>query len=134
VSARRFVCALLLAGSVGLPAALAESRDETPLTVLRLPRAPAAHEAVWLSVTVGALPRGAGVRVEAADGSIIELLTSFGAHPGTGGARFTVPLPKKAVSDGEVRIRLTVMGAGPPHAPSAQEVSGIKPIFVPVTP
>jgi hypothetical protein len=130
---RAQVRAAAIALAFCLPAAAAPGAAP-PLLTLSLPRAPAANEEVWLSVDAGALPRGAGIRVDAPDGSNIELLTSFGGHAGTGGAAFIVPLPQNLIAKDGVRVRLTVVGAGPSHAPTRAEVKGAHLIFVPVRP
>ena len=97
-------------------------------------RQPAAQEKVWLSVTTGPLPRGAAIRVDAPDGSMVELLTAFGGHAGTGGATVIVPLPQSLIVGGRVQLRLTVVGAGPDHSPAQAEVKDAHLIFVPTTP
>ena len=83
---------IVLAGVIGFVAVAAHGAPAA-LQTLPQPRQPAAQEKVWLSVTTGPLPRGAAIRVDAADGSMVELLTTFGGHAGTGGATAIVPLP-----------------------------------------
>ncbi len=126
----RALLAIVLAGPIVPPALGAGFKS----LILSLPRAPAANERVWLSVTAGRLPRGASIRVDKADGSRLELLTVFGANAGSGDVKSTVPLPQSMVVDGHVRVRLTVLGAGAPHAPDRHEIHAVELIYVSVTP
>ena len=125
----RGMAVMALAGLIGLPALAASG-----VTTFKLPRAPAANEKVWLSLTAGPLPRGAGIRIDAPDGSIIELATSFGGHSGTDGASALVPLPQHLVTGDHVRLRLTVVGVGAPHAPAPAEMKDAHLVLVPTTP
>ena len=122
----------VLAGVIGFAAVAAHGWPPALLT-LTLPRQPAAQEKVWLSVTTGPLPHGAAIRVDAPDGSMVELLTAFGGHAGTGGATAIVPLPQSLIVGGRVQLRLTVVGAGPDHSPAQAEVKDAHLIFVPTT-
>ena len=124
---------IVLAGVIGFAAVAAHGGPPALLT-LTLPRQPAAQEKVWLSVTTGPLPRGAAIRVDAPDGSMVELLTAFGGHAGTSGATAIVPLPQSLIVGGRVQLRLTVVGAGPDHSPAQAEVKDAHLIFVPTTP
>ncbi|MGH6873009.1 MAG: hypothetical protein ACREHE_16055 [Rhizomicrobium sp.] len=121
---------MALAGLIGLPALAASPA----LMTLTLPRAPASNEKVWLSLTTGALPHGAGVRVDAPDGSIIELVTTFGGHAGTDGSSALVPLPQSLIVGGHAQVRLTVVGVGAAHRPTSAEVTDAHLVLVPTTP
>ncbi|HEY2071544.1 MAG TPA: hypothetical protein VGG48_18435 [Rhizomicrobium sp.] len=126
----RGTAAILLAGLLGLPALAASPAFMT----LKLPRTPTANERVWLSLTTGALPHGAGVRVDAPDGSVIELVTTFGGHSGTGGSSALVPLPQNLIVGDHAQVRLTVVGVGAAHRPTSAEVTDAHLVLVPTTP
>lgn len=101
---------------------------------LMLPRRAAADEAVWAQVRVGALPRGAEVTVETADGARLGSVSPFGLRSAQQGASYTIPLPAGAIVDGRVQLRLQVTQASAAaRAPTPSEVEGVSLIFVPVT-
>jgi len=76
--------------------------------VLTLPRPPAAQEAVWLSVRVGVLQRGARVLVLSDDGTRLGAISPFAIPPGKEAGTYTIPLPQNFVRDGRVVVRLVV--------------------------
>jgi len=101
---------------------------------LVLPRQPAAQEAVWVRITVGALARGARLRVSTSDGTLIGSVASFGARRGQESASYDIPIPPSAVVDGRVQLRLEVLEAGAPaRAPAAGEIEDVALLYIPVT-
>jgi hypothetical protein len=100
---------------------------------LTLAHKPAAHEEVWLEVAVGALPRGAVVRIDKPDGRLIETISPFAVRAGERAGTYRVALPQALATRGKVDVELTVLGNGPPHHPSPDEVESVKLIYVPVT-
>ncbi len=99
---------------------------------LTLPRPAAAHEAVWVEVRTGALPRGAEIEVRNRDGVLFGSVSPFGVRAGMG-ARYTIPLPRSAIVNNQVDLLLTVHGAGAaPRLPRLGEVEGVSLVYVPV--
>ena len=100
---------------------------------LTLARMPVAHEEVWLEITLGALPRGAQLRIDAPDGTLIETISPFGVRAGESAGTYRVALPQNLVAQGKVRVDLAVLGDGPVHSPTSDEVDSVRLIYVPVT-
>ena len=123
-------CALiaLLAQGASVPATAA------PTTVLTLPRPPAAQEAVWLSVRVGVLQRGARVLVFSDEGTLLGAISPFAIPPGHEAGTYTIPLPENAVRDGRVVVRLVVEDRKHAARPATGgEVEDVGLVYVPVT-
>jgi len=106
---------------------------EAQAVELTLARKPAAHEEVWLEVAVGALPRGAVVRIDRPDGQLIETISPFAVRAGERAGTYRVALPQALAAKGNVEVELTVLGNGPPHHPTSEEVESVRLIYVPVT-
>ena len=129
MTGRRKAVALLCACASLAPAlALGESPG---VIELPLPRAPGPGEEVWLQLRVGPLPRGTEIRIGTLDGALVGTASPFGAPRSQGPATYTIPLPKTAVVDGSVKLRIDVDQAGAPsRAARPGEVEGSL-IFVP---
>ena len=123
-------CALVAALAAPTRPALATPPGTVELT---LPR-PAAHdEAVWIQVRAGALEPGTEIQVRTADGVPVGSVSPFGG-PRNQGATYTIPLPRTAIRDGRVRLRLDVHATGTPARPPRRgEVEDVTLIYVPVT-
>lgn len=117
-------CVLLAGPAVATPPGTVE---------LTLPR-PAAHdEAVWLQVRTGPLAGGAEIHVSTSDGVFLGTVSPFGGRRDQG-ATYTIPLPKTAIRDGRIRVRLDVHAPeGRARAPRPGEVEDVTLIYVPVT-
>jgi hypothetical protein len=124
--------ALLAAGpGISVPAAGAEQQNLVELT---LPRAPADDEAVWLQIQAGVLAPGAAIRVTGSGGELLGSVAPYGSARGAPSATYLVPLPKTAIVDGRIKVRLTIEQPGKPsRAPRADEVENVAPVYVPVT-
>ncbi|HKA02479.1 MAG TPA: hypothetical protein VKE70_38475 [Candidatus Solibacter sp.] len=119
--------ALVLAGLAG--SCTSTFAQESRVVELPLPRALGRGESVELQIKTGALPRGGRLVVMSDKGETLGVLTPFGL-PGmaiTG----TVPVPRAAITDGRLRLRLQVVEPSvPSHAPRADEVD-LKLVIVP---
>jgi hypothetical protein len=123
------LCAVLIATDVS-----ATDNSQQGSVELALPRAAAGNEAVWLRVSLGALPPGARLRISTKDGTPLGTAAPFGARQAQQPATYTIPLPKTAIVDGRVRLRLEVDEHGAPaRAPRPGEVEDVVLIYVPVT-
>lgn len=125
--------AALLAALPGI-AAPAAGLEQQNLVEFTLPREPADDEAVWLQIQAGALAQGAVIRVSGSDGELLGSIAPYGSARGAPSATYLVPLPKTAIVNGRIRVRLTVEQPGKPsRAPRAGEVQNVVPVYVPVT-
>ena len=101
---------------------------------LTLPRAPADDEAVWLQIQAGVLAPAAVITVSGSDGKLLGSVAPYGSARGAPSATYLVPLPKTAIVNGRIRVRLTVEQPGKPsREPGAEEVQNVVPVYVPVT-
>ena len=89
---------------------------------LSAPSALRSGESVELQITTGPLARGARLVVMTEQGEILGVLTPFNV-PGTGTSNTaTVPVPRTAMADGRLRLRLQLIEQGAaPRAPRADE-------------
>jgi hypothetical protein len=122
----RAALALLM---LAAPPALAQNESATAQSLtLALPRAMVPGETAWIEIELGAISKGRVVTVTTADGQPLGTISPFGARPGQDAGTYPLPVPAGVVRDGRVAIRVTIsdLGGGPPRAPTAQEVRGIK--------
>lgn len=129
----RFVIAALFAAiaEISLPVTGASQQS---LVELILPRAAAEHEAVWLQIQAGVLARGASIRVSSSEGEPLGSVSPYGLSRGANSSTYLVPLPKTAVVNGRVQLRLTVEEPGKPgRVPRGNEIETVVPVYVPVT-
>lgn len=127
-------CALIALLAQGAAAPAAVTPSSAGRTVLTLPRPPAAQEAVWLSVRVGVLQRGARVLVLSDEGALLGAISPFAIVPGHEAGTYTIPLPENAVRQGRVAVRLVVEdNQHATRAPAGGEVEDVGLVYVPVT-
>lgn len=127
-------CALLALLAQGADAPAAVTLPGAGRTVLTLPRPPAAQEAVWLSVRVGVLQRGARVLVLSDEGTLLGAISPFAIAPGHEAGTYTIPLPGNSVREGRVVVRLVVEEREHAMRPATgSEVEDVGLVYVPVT-
>lgn len=94
---------------------------------LELPRPLAAGETAFIEVQVGAIGRGRTIEVTTASGQPLGVVSPFGVRTGQNAGTYPLPVPKHAIRDGRLSIRLTIsQPGGAPRAPGADEVRGVK--------
>ena len=99
--------------------------DEAPVIELAAPRAAAGGESVELAVTTGALPQGARLALSTENGEILGAVTPYA--PGLRSTTATVPVPRSAIVDGRLRLRVQVLEPGaPPRPPRPGEVQRLE--------
>lgn len=99
--------------------------DDAPVIELAAPRAAAGGESVELAVTTGALPRGARLALSTENGEILGAVTPYA--PGLRSTTATVPVPRSAIVDGRLRLRVQVLEPGaPPRPPRPGEVQRLE--------
>ena len=121
--------AVLVLGLV-VPGTSTFAAEDSQMIELAMPRPAGRAESVRVQVTTGPLPRGARLAVIAETGEILGAVAPF--PPGGRSNSATVPVPRSAVVDGHVRLRLQVIEPGaPPRAPRPGEVEHLDLVVVP---
>lgn len=122
-----------LLAAAGIAAAAAAELTPSGSVVLPVPHAAGENEAIWLELEIGALPKGEEIEVLSSTGALLGTISPFGAlRAGAAPARYTIPLPKSALTAGSVDLRLEVEAPGAaPRPPRPGEVRSIKLIYVP---
>ena len=120
---RHLAIAALAAGLLAF--ATSARAEEAPVIELAAPRAAAGSESVELAVTTGALPRGARLALSTETGEILGAVAPYA--PGSRSTTATVPVPRSAIVDGRLRLRLQVLEPGaPPRPPRPGEVQRLE--------
>lgn len=126
-----FALPVLMALALG---AAAMPDEDGRLVVLTLPRATLAHEAVWLRVRVGVIPRGTAIVVRSGSGELLGSISPFAVRSGKEAGAYTIPLPDDAPEEGRVYVRLSVETPGAqPRPATTREVKEVKLVYVPVS-
>jgi hypothetical protein len=117
------------AAAFALLALLAQNGNAASADDIRLvvPRPLRTGETVRIEVQVGPIGRGQEIDVTTASGQELGVISPFGVRLGQDAGTYTLPVPPDAIRDGSVSVRLTITQfSGPPRAPTAQEVRGVK--------
>src|SRR5689334_20903830 len=101
----------VLASSMGTLVA-----EEWAMIELAAPRSAEPGEAVELQITTGPLPRGARLTLSTEGGETLGAVTPY--PPGRQSNTATVPVPRSAIVDGRLRLRLQVLEPGASPRPS----------------
>ena len=121
---RSLSIAALVAGLFAL-ATSALVAEESPVIELAAPPAAAGSQSVELAVTTGALPRGARLALSTESGEILGAVAPYA--PGSRSTTATVPVPRSAIVDGRLRLRVEVLEPGaPPRPPRPGEVQRLE--------
>ena len=121
---RSLSIAALVAGLFAL-ATSALVAEESPVIELAAPPAGAGSESVELAVTTGALPPGARLALSTENGEILGAVAPYA--PGSRSTTATVPVPRSAIVDGQLRLRVQVLEPGvPPRPPRPGEVQRLE--------
>ena len=104
--------------------------EEPGVIELAAPRAAERGEAFQVEITTGQLPRGARLRLLTENGEILGGVAPF--PPTARSTTATVPVPRSAVADGRLRLRMQVEEPGvPPRPPRPGEVERVDLFVVP---
>jgi hypothetical protein len=113
--------ATLLAG-LGEVGTSTLAAQECRMIELSAPRSLGRGESVEIQIATAPLPPGSRVVVMTEQGDVLGVVTAFGLPGATGNA--TVPVPRAAMAEGRLRLRLQLVEPGaPPRAPRADEVA-----------
>jgi hypothetical protein len=121
---RRYLAIAALAASVLASTTSARVAEEAVIE-LAAPRAAAGSESVELAVTTGGLPPGARLALSTENGEILGAVAPYA--PGSRSSTATVPVPRSAIVDGRLRLRVEVLEPGaPPRPPRPGEVQRLE--------
>ena len=121
--------AALMAGLVG-PWTSTLVAQESAMIELAVPRAAARGESLQVQITTGPLPHGARLALLTESGEVLGAVAPY--PPGRPSNTASVPIPRSAIVEGHLRLRLQVLEPGaPPRPPRPGEVQGIDLVVVP---
>src|SRR4051812_49690115 len=124
---QRSVVALTLLAYLALNGNAVRAQDAARNMSLELPRPLAAGEIAFIEVQVGPIGRGRTIEVTTAAGQPLGTVSPFGVRTGQDAGTYPVPVPKDAIRDGRLSIRLTISQPGDSaRAPTAHEVRSVK--------
>ena len=104
--------------------------EESAMIELAAPRQDGRGDSVDLQITTGPLPRGARLTLSTEDGESLGAVTPY--PPGRQSNTATVPVPRSAIVDGRLRVRLQVLEPGAPaRAPRPSEVQRVELVVAP---
>jgi hypothetical protein len=122
---RRYLAIAALAARLLALATSTLVAEEAAVIELAVPRAAAGSESVELAITTGALPRGARLALSTDNGEILGAVAPYA--PGARSTTATVPVPRSAIVDGRLRLRVEVLEPGaPPRPPRPDEVQRLE--------
>jgi hypothetical protein len=104
--------------------------EESPMLELAAPRPVGRDESVELQITTGPLPRGARLALSTENGEVLGAVAPY--TPDRPSNTASVPVPRSALVDGHLRLRLQVLEPGaPPRPPRPGEVQSVDLVVVP---
>jgi hypothetical protein len=108
--------------------------QEPGIIELAAPRLPSLGEAVDVQVTTGPLPQGARLALITEQGDILGVVAPFGTPAAQSAVTAALPLPRSALVEGHVRLKLEVLEPGVrPRSPRPGEVRRIDLVVVPAS-
>ena len=96
---------------------------------LESPRAPVYHETIHAMVSVGSLRRGDKIVVRTMTGEIVGTVSPFGIRSGQKAGVYPIPIPRAALVNRTVKLRLEVVPSAPDsivRPPTDSEVENVK--------
>jgi hypothetical protein len=93
---------------------------------LALPRDLKEDEGVSVELTLGVLGRGAEIVVETVAGKHVGVVSPYGIRAGEEAGTYTVPVPREAISDNRVSLRLILQYAGEKRTPTDKEIKDVR--------
>ena len=127
---RQYLTIAALAVGILGPWTITLVAEESPIIELAAPRPAGPGESVQIQITTGPLPRGARLALLTENGEILGAMAPY--PPGRLSNMATVPVPRSAIVDGHLRLRLQVLEPGaPPRPPRPGEVQRLDLVVVP---
>jgi hypothetical protein len=127
---RQYLTIAALAVGILGPWTITLVAEESPIIELAAPRPAGPGESVQIQITTGRLPRGARLALLTENGEILGAMAPY--PPGRLSNMATVPVPRSAIVDGHLRLRLQVLEPdAPPRPPRPGEVQRLDLVVVP---
>jgi hypothetical protein len=127
---RQYLTIAALAVGILGPWTITLVAEESPIIELAAPRPAGPGESVQIQITTGPLPRGARLALLTENGEILGAMAPY--PPGRLCNMATVPVPRSAIVDGHLRLRLQVLEPdAPPRPPRPGEVQRLDLVVVP---
>jgi hypothetical protein len=124
---RPAVVAFALTAHLALNGNAASAQSAARDMTLQLPHPLATDETAFVIVQVGAIGRGQEVEVTTAAGQPLGVISPFSVRAGQQAGTYPLPVPRDAIRDGHLSLRLTISQFGaPPRAPTAEAVRSVK--------
>lgn len=93
---------------------------------LVLPRSLSENEGVAVELKLGVLARGAEIQVETTSGKMLGVISPYGIRSGHEAGTYTVPVPRDAISNQRVSLRITLINNRSKRAPTTKEVRTVR--------
>lgn len=108
--------------------------QESGLIELPVLRPLAADEAVEIQIVAGPLPRGARLEVMTERGELLGTVRSLGIPDAPRGETATIPVPRAALAEGRLRLRLQIVQSGAAaRPPQPSEIRQVNLVTVPAS-
>lgn len=126
---RPLIGSILLLGAVSCAAG--ERAAPAAKRVLLAPeRAPAAGEAMWLEVVVGALPKGTSLTVADAQGNLLGAVSPFGRPARQAGGGHLIPLPEALQRAEKIELLIALVDNEGTRQPTADELREVQLAYI----
>src|SRR6266540_2181601 len=127
---RQYLSIVALAVGLLAPSTSTLISEETRILELAAPRPVGRGESVELQITTGPLPRGARLALFTENGDVLGAVAPY--PPGRPSNTASVPVPRSALVEGHLRLRLQVRETdAPPRPPRPGEVQRLDLVVVP---
>jgi hypothetical protein len=93
---------------------------------LVLPRSLSENEGVVAELKLGVLARGAEIQVETTSGRMLGVISPYGIRSGNEAGTYTVPVPRDAISNQRISLRITLSHNHRKRAPTTKEVRTVR--------
>jgi hypothetical protein len=129
---RQYLSIAALAVALLAPSTSTLIAEESPMLELAAPRPVGRDESVELQITTGPLPWGARLALSTENGEALGAVAPY--PPGRPSNTASVPVPRSALVDGHLRLRLRLQvlePGAPPRPPRPGEVQSVDLVVVP---
>jgi hypothetical protein len=93
---------------------------------LVLPRSLSENEAVAVELKLGVLTRGAEIQVETTSGRLLGVISPYGIRSGNEAGTYTVPVPRDAIANQRISLRIILSYNNSKRTPTTKEVRSVR--------